>query len=92
MFSHNICFVPLCPLPLALLLDTTEKSPAPFSLYFPYKYPFRYLYTLMKRHQGLSEHFFPLKSHSSQPCRIGEMLQFLLHFSSLFIEMRNYIG
>jgi len=68
MFSWNFLCVNLCPLPLVLLLGTTEKSLASSSLHPPLRYLeafLRSLHSLLQAEQA----------QLPQPLLIGEMLQ-----------------
>ena len=83
-WSH-LCFS-VCPLPLVLLLDTTEKSLAPSSLHPP----FRRLCTLMR---------FPKpsllqaeQSRLSWPLLIGEMLLSLHHLCGPLLDSPQYVS
>jgi len=79
MLRENLlCFV-LCPLPLVLSLDTTEKSLAPSSLHPP----FRYLHTLIRSPLSLLQ---VKQSQLFQPFLTEEMLQSLNHLCGPLLD------
>ena len=74
MIRGNLPCFNLCPLPLSLPLDTTEKSHIPNSLHFP----FRYLYILMRSLPRV------LSSRLNSPSSLSLSLE-LRRFSPLII-------
>lgn len=91
-FKQSLLYFSLCPLPLVLSLDTTEKSQeAPSSLHLPFRYVYTFIrYMLPQPHSRLSQ--------LAQPFLTEVMLQSLHHppgslldyFQYVFCHVQNY--